>query len=80
MNLRKAFVTCLCLSVAIPPAQCGTVLSVLMPGPLSHLFNMKKIAEAVSARGHDVKVKLVAADGSMPTHGRSSRETCANTE
>ncbi|EIE24827.1 UDP-Glycosyltransferase/glycogen phosphorylase [Coccomyxa subellipsoidea C-169] len=55
MAMRRAILACLCLSIVVRHAQCGTVLSVLMPGPLSHLFNMKKIAEAVAARGHTVK-------------------------
>ncbi len=66
MAMRRAILACLCLSIVVRHAQCGTVLSVLMPGPLSHLFNMKKIAEAVAARGHTVKVSSFATASSLP--------------
>lgn len=44
-----------CLLAALQLGQCGTVLTILMPGPMSHLFGMKKVSEAVAARGHKVK-------------------------
>ena len=63
MELVKLLVACLCLSAALPNGHCGTVLSMIMPGPLSHLFGMKKVAEAVAARGHTVKVIQISREG-----------------
>lgn len=56
MKSMTSLLLWLCLSMAMPSVRCGTVLSMNMPGPVSHLFGMKKIAEEVAARGHTLKV------------------------
>lgn len=56
MDWRRLGLACLCLLAALPNGQCGRVLSVVLPGPQSHLFGMKKVSEAVAARGHAVQV------------------------
>jgi len=56
MALWKVGLLCLCVAATLPHVRCATVLSLISPGPLSHLFNMKKVAEAVAARGHTLKV------------------------
>lgn len=60
MALWKVGLLCLCVAATLAHVRCTTVLSLISPGPLSHLFNMKKIAEAVAARGHTLKVSLLS--------------------
>lgn len=58
MRVGKFCVALLCLLAALPQGQCGTVLSVVLPGPASHLYNIKKVSEVLAARGHTVKVNF----------------------
>ena len=36
----------------------GTVLTIITPGPQSHMFGMKKITLEMAARGHKVAVRF----------------------
>lgn len=65
-----------CLMAALQLGQCGTVLSILIPGPMSHLFGMKKVSEAVAARGHTVKVRHVAPADSRERGDRIRSSSC----
>jgi len=66
MRLGGFCVALLCLLAALPQGLCGTVLSIVLPGPASHLYNIKKVSEAVAARGHTVKVKLFFSRCELP--------------
>jgi glucuronosyltransferase len=53
---RSALPLATCLLLTVGTAMCGTVLTIITPGPQSHLFGMKKMAAEVVSRGHKVTV------------------------
>ncbi len=49
---------CLCMLALSGRSLCSKVLLVLVPGPKSHLFNMKKLGPEIASRGHSVAVSF----------------------
>ena len=50
------------LLVHLDGALTGSVLTVITPGPQSHLFGMRKVTIEMAARGHKVAVSLMCPD------------------
>ena len=50
------FLVVLLVLVSVASVRCGTVLTIITPGPKSHLFGMKKITQALEGQGHSVAV------------------------
>lgn len=46
----------LLLVCTVGSAMCGNILTIITPGPQSHLFGMKKQATELAARGHKLTV------------------------
>ncbi len=61
MDVSRLGVLVVWLLAVLPQGQCGTVLATVLPGPLSHLFGMKKVSEEIAARGHTLQVRYVIA-------------------
>lgn len=56
----RGMLLCLCFLATLGHGICGTVLVVLVPGPKSHLFNMRKLGSEIASRNHKIAVS--------PTH------------
>lgn len=57
MGLWRGGLFLLVLLGTVVDGQAGTVLTIITPGPQSHLFGMKKITLEMAARGHKVAVR-----------------------
>lgn len=61
MGWRHVFLLVLLLG-ALDGALSGNVLTIITPGPQSHLFGMRKVTMEMAARGHKVAVSLICPD------------------
>ncbi|BDA49332.1 UDP-glucuronosyltransferase 2A1 [Coccomyxa sp. Obi] len=61
MRRTKSLLLCLCFLAVLGHGICGTVLVVLVPGPTSHLFNMRKLGSEIASRNH--KIAYLAMEG-----------------
>lgn len=47
---------------ALEGAMSGTVLTIITPGPQSHLFGMRKVTMEMAGKGHKVAVRFMCPD------------------